>query len=243
MNKKILIFTLMIVLFGSVILAQPKIESKENSYDFGNIKQGDVVSHNFVLTNVGTEKLVITKVRASCGCTAAAPDKKELEPGESTSVKVTFDSHGRKGVQKKYVYIFSNDPEQKQLRLEFTTKILEQNEIDVRKVESPVLELSQHEVEFGSVKQGEKKDFELYFINKGKNQLVIDKIESSCDCIVASISKKNYEIGEVGIMKISLDTTGRSGELTRSVQIYSNDTSSPVRTIIVKANIGTGDKS
>jgi hypothetical protein len=73
--------------------------------------------------------------------------------------------------------------------------------------------------------------------------LVIDKIESSCDCIVASISKKNYEIGEVGIMKISLDTTGRSGELTRSVQIYSNDTSSPVRTIIVKANIGTGDKS
>lgn len=243
MNKKTLFFVLIVVLLSSIIMAQPKIESKERTYDFGTIKQGDVVSHNFVLTNVGTEKLVITKVRASCGCTAAAPEKNELEPGESTSVKVTFDSHGRKGVQKKYVYIFSNDPDQNQLRLGFTTKILEQNEIDAREVGSAVLELSQHEVEFDSVKQGEKKDFELYFINKGKSQLVIDRIESSCDCIVASISKKNYEVGEVGIIRISLDTSGRKGELTRSVQIHSNDAASPVQSIIVKANIGTGDKS
>ncbi len=146
-------------------------------------------------------------------------------------------------MQKKYVYVFSNDPEQRQLRLVFTTKILEENEIDAKKVDSAVLELSQHEVEFGDLKQGEKKEAELYFINRGKEPLVIDKIESSCDCIVVSISKKTFEKGEVGILKVSLDTSGRRGELTRSVQIYSNDESSPVRTIIVKANIGTGDKS
>lgn len=242
MKKNTLFSVLVALLLGSVIIAQPKIESKENSFDFGNIQQGDVVSHNFVLKNIGTEKLVIEKVRASCGCTAAAPEKKELEPGESTSVKVTFDSHGRVGVQKKYVYIFSNDPEQKQLRLAFTTKILKENEIDAKKVDSAVLELSQHEVIFGDLQQGEKKEAELYFINKGKAQLVIEKIESACECIVASISKKSYEPGEVGIVKISLDTSGRSGELTRSIQIHSNDASSPARSIIVKANIGTEDK-
>ncbi len=101
-------------LFSSVVFAQlfqPTLILQQTSFDFGDIKQGDKVSHTFVLTNGGGDLLKISDVKASCGCTAAAPDKNELAPGESTNLVVTFNSAGRMGKQSKTVRIYSNDPE------------------------------------------------------------------------------------------------------------------------------------
>lgn len=246
MKKYTGIVFLFVILLSTATFAQPKIEPLEKHYDFGNINQGDVVTHDFVVKNVGTEKLVIDKVKASCGCTAAAPDKNEIEPGDSTSIKVKFDSHGRKGIQKKYVYIFSNDPEQKQLRLTFTTKIIEHAEVDKKKVNkesSSELEISQSEVDFGDVESGQKKENEIYFINKGKADLIINEIKSTCECITASVSKYKLLTGEVGIMKIFFDSSNRNGEITRTLMVLSNDPISPEQTIVVHANVTKGDKS
>jgi len=87
----------------------PKIVSQEKEYDFGTVVQGEKVKHNFVITNSGESKLIIDNVHASCGCTAALPEKKELMPGESTNIKVEFNSRGRSGEQVKYITIKSND--------------------------------------------------------------------------------------------------------------------------------------
>lgn len=126
---------LLFIIFTSTLLAQPTITAEEKTYDFGTITTGDVVTHNFVVKNTGEQKLDIEKVKASCGCTAVTPDKNELEPGDSTSIKVSFNSHGRRGVQKKYVYVYSNDPNHQVIRLSFTTKVLHPDEIDAEKVE------------------------------------------------------------------------------------------------------------
>ena len=48
-------------------------------------------------------------MKASCGCTAASPSKKELMPGESTNIDVTFNSKGSKGPQTKIVTVTTND--------------------------------------------------------------------------------------------------------------------------------------
>ncbi len=106
----------------------PKISAPEASFDFGEIVEGELVTHNFVITNEGDENLIISKVRASCGCTAAKPEKNELAPGESTSINVQFNSTHRSGLQKKHVYVFSNDPVNQQFRFTFTTKILARSE-------------------------------------------------------------------------------------------------------------------
>ena len=65
---------------------------------------------NFVITNTGKQDLNIRQTKASCGCTASNPEKSNLKPGESSNIKVTFDSTGRKGEQSKVVFVFSNDP-------------------------------------------------------------------------------------------------------------------------------------
>lgn len=92
-------------------LAQaPKLTFENPVYDFGNINQGETVSTDFVFTNNGKSELNIRQTRASCGCTVSEPEKSTLQPGESSVIKVTFNSAGRRGIQQKSISVFSNDP-------------------------------------------------------------------------------------------------------------------------------------
>jgi hypothetical protein len=88
----------------------PKLKIENPIHDFGTIKQGESVTTDFVITNIGKETLNIRQTRATCGCTASKPEHSDLKPGESSIIKVTFDSTGRSGEQSKAVMVFSNDP-------------------------------------------------------------------------------------------------------------------------------------
>ena len=74
-------------------------------WDFGRIKQGEVVNHDFTFKNTGKGILNIKDVRTSCGCTASEAGKKVLAAGESTSIKVKFNSAGYLGPVEKFVYV------------------------------------------------------------------------------------------------------------------------------------------
>jgi hypothetical protein len=88
----------------------PRLKIENPFHDFGTIKQGESVTTNFIITNNGKEPLNIRQTRATCGCTASTPEKSNLRPGESSNIKVTFDSSGRSGEQSKTIFVFSNDP-------------------------------------------------------------------------------------------------------------------------------------
>jgi hypothetical protein len=88
----------------------PVAAFSEMSYDFGDMKQGDKKDYTFSLTNNGKSELIIRNVRSSCGCTAVAPSKNVIAPGESAPIKVTFDSRGKRGRQSKSITVITNDP-------------------------------------------------------------------------------------------------------------------------------------
>jgi hypothetical protein len=88
----------------------PVAEFNVLNYDFGEMKQGDKKDYTFELTNGGKSDLHIRNVRSSCGCTAVAPSKKVISPGETVPIKVTFDSRGKRGRQSKSVTVITNDP-------------------------------------------------------------------------------------------------------------------------------------
>lgn len=88
----------------------PAAKFSESTVDLGEMKQGEKREHTFTLLNEGKSELIIRNVRASCGCTAVAPPKKVISPGESVPIKVTFDSRGKRGRQSNTVTIITNDP-------------------------------------------------------------------------------------------------------------------------------------
>lgn len=67
-------------------------------FDFGNIKDGDIVQHTFKFKNTGKGPLTVAKVEASCGCTTPEWTKEVIPPGGEGKVVATFDSKGRGGV-------------------------------------------------------------------------------------------------------------------------------------------------
>ncbi|MFP4061069.1 MAG: DUF1573 domain-containing protein [Bacteroidales bacterium] len=79
-------------------------------FNYGKIKEGEVVENEFVLKNTGKSNLIIRKVKASCGCTAVNPEKNVIAPGQSTTIKAVFNSKGRRGAQRKSVRVITNDP-------------------------------------------------------------------------------------------------------------------------------------
>lgn len=86
----------------------PIIKFEEETFNFGTITQGEVVSHYFKFKNIGHSNLLITDVHGSCGCTIPKWSKKPIAPNASDVVEVTFDSDGKSGAQKKTVTLISN---------------------------------------------------------------------------------------------------------------------------------------
>jgi len=88
----------------------PAIAFDNNTFNFADIKQGAKVEHTFTISNNGKSNLYIRKVKASCGCTAVNPEDEMVPAGESTTMRVVFDSRGKTGKQNKTITIISNDP-------------------------------------------------------------------------------------------------------------------------------------
>ena len=104
-------------LLGLACFAQNKTEinatqplnPQEITWDFGQVKAGEVARHVFVLKNEFRKELDIKDVSTSCGCTGSQVKKKKLLPGESTDIEVTFNSKGYLGAVKQFVYLFTDN--------------------------------------------------------------------------------------------------------------------------------------
>ena len=76
-------------------------------HDFGKIKQGNPVSHEFKFTNKGKVPLIIANVQASCGCTTPDWSKDPVPPGQQGFIKATF-SAASPGAFNKSVTVTAN---------------------------------------------------------------------------------------------------------------------------------------
>jgi hypothetical protein len=158
---------LAIALAGPGLAAKlPKIQFKVDTWDFGKVKQGAVLDHEFVFKNVGDVKLNIGNVETSCGCTAALVSDKALEPGQEGRIKVSFNSAGYTGDVSKYVYVDSDDPDKPRLQLKITAQ--------VQVPPSPRAEISPYSVDAGVILEGEAAEASVTLSNQGELELQVD---------------------------------------------------------------------
>lgn len=80
--------------------------------------------------------LIIDKTKSSCGCTVVqlTEEEKIIPPGGYLDFTVNFNSTGRKGLQNKLVSVYTNDPAEPVLKLEFTATVNNMYEIDPPKL-------------------------------------------------------------------------------------------------------------
>lgn len=76
--------------------------------DYGDIEQNSDPLRVVSFTNTGSEPLVISNARGSCGCTVPTWPKQPVMPGESGTIEIRYDTK-RLGKINKTVTITTND--------------------------------------------------------------------------------------------------------------------------------------
>ena len=108
--KKI-VLSLFIGLLGFGINAQQakgaKIEFKTETIDYGKINKGSDGIRVFEFTNTGDAPLIISKVSSSCGCTIPKKPEAPIMPGETSEIRVKYDTD-RVGPIRKAITVISN---------------------------------------------------------------------------------------------------------------------------------------
>lgn len=90
----------------------PRIKFAEPIFDFGRVKAGEVVKHTYAFTNIGDQVLEIHNVQPSCGCTPLGEWSRRVEPGQTGSIAVQFNSANFNGAVFKTISVACNDKTQ-----------------------------------------------------------------------------------------------------------------------------------
>ncbi len=118
----------LIGLTGAVtITAQPSLQVVGGTkLDLGSIYRGDVVERTVAIKNTGIDTLLLRGVQASCGCTGTILSDNRVAPGQTTSLRITFNSQNFRGPVHKSVTVYTNDPTSPAATIDFTATILQE---------------------------------------------------------------------------------------------------------------------
>jgi hypothetical protein len=88
----------------------PQLYLAQKVVDLGQIASSAVRRQTVVLSNLGKQDLEIRKIQQNCSCLVLEYTKNVLLPGEKMDLNLIFDPIGRKGIDQRNIYIFTNDP-------------------------------------------------------------------------------------------------------------------------------------
>lgn len=109
-------------------------------------------------------------------------------------------------------------------------------------VNGPRIEIQPESHDFGKVEQNLKLVKEFDVKNVGDEDLIINRISTSCGCTAALTSERVVKPGKSTNLKVTFETRRYKGPVQRSVSISSNDPRR-VRTVKVKAYVAESAKS
>lgn len=89
---------------------RPQAEAKKdpNSFDFGVVKEGDIIKHTFKLKNSEDAPINIKEVNTSCACTTPKVEKNIVMPGEEVAIEIAFNTKGYPGIRKRQLFVHTD---------------------------------------------------------------------------------------------------------------------------------------
>lgn len=116
---KIFTFLLAFLSFQTINAQSEVVEWKTDvHHDFGEIKQGQPVTFEFIYNNISEEPFIIDNVRTTCGCTAPEWSDLPTEPNKMQVLKVVYDAKKPGYFYKKVKVFFSTQRKAELLTIE-----------------------------------------------------------------------------------------------------------------------------
>ncbi|MEO6187859.1 MAG: DUF1573 domain-containing protein [Ginsengibacter sp.] len=87
------------------------------TFDLGNVKQGVPATATFVVTNIGSDPLLIEQAMPTCGCTISDYTKSEIAPGKTGYIKATYNAANLGHIDKTLTVKFAGADDIKSIKL------------------------------------------------------------------------------------------------------------------------------
>lgn len=106
---RLLLLSFFVLTVSYAVAQKPQIVFEKLEHDFGSFKESDgIQSVTFKFKNKGAVPLVLSNVRASCGCTTPKWTREPVVPGSSGEIQVSYDPRNRPGSFNKTIMVSSN---------------------------------------------------------------------------------------------------------------------------------------
>ncbi|MDR4498979.1 MAG: DUF1573 domain-containing protein [Candidatus Scalindua sp.] len=195
---------------------QPVIFFDNPDFDFGKMFKGEKVEHIYAFENRGDEVLEISRVKTTCGCTAAMVTDKILQPGERGEIKALYNPGSFTGKVKKSLIVMSNDPDSPHYKLTLSGKVEEE------------LRVSPKSINFGSTYLGKEVVKTVTVASLPGSNLTIKKVSSSHPSVHASIAEKR---GEEYIVTVVVKDNLEIGRFSGGINIETDSKRQPRVTV------------
>lgn len=132
---------------------------------------------NFV--NSSDEEVIIQRINTSCGCTAAAPAKRNYAPGESGSIEANFNVGSRQGMQSNRITVDTNQgSHQLMFRIEIPSAWV----------------LSQRVLAWRAVEDNEPKEAQLQVLHPDVTDVVVMREAEGWDVSLEKLNNNTWKI-------------------------------------------------
>lgn len=224
--KKLLSIAASLFLAVAAMGQTPVITFDKTTHDFGKINEADGrVTTVFNFKNEGMTPLVLSNVRASCGCTTPKWTREPIEPGQIGEITVTYNPNGRPGRFQKTVTVTSNASEP-------TTKLYIKGEV-IPKPTKPVdeypvkmgeLSLKSKNLNFGSLVQGSNRMLEIEYANQTEQAIEVALYVVGADYIKTTVTLPTVEPKQTGKLQFALQSaeSGLYGPVSAKAYVLVN---------------------
>lgn len=239
MKKMIFMTALLISMTG---MAQKAVMTFDKMvHDFGKINEADGrVTTIFDFKNEGDAPLVLTNVRASCGCTTPKWTREPIEPGKSGQITVTYNPNGRPGVFQKTITITSNASAEP-LRLTIKGQVIPKPAQPTEQYSVKIGELSLEKklINFGNVMMGQNKMLEMTYANKTASPIKVEIASVSNACFKPLVTLKEIAPEQTGKIQVALQSNDSQayGPIEGQLYLIVNGNEEDKNPITLKANI------
>jgi hypothetical protein len=188
-----------------------KISIDPLNKDVGTVAKGEKIEAVFNVKNEGTQDLIISDARPSCGCTVASFDK-TIKPGQMGKINASVDTKNFSGPITKTISVVSNDATQPQINL------------TIKAIVKPYVEIEpQQFIRFSAVK-GDPADNSVILISaeKGFHPTVAQTAQPYVKAEITPAGDKEKVAGRAGDqyrLHVTLEATAPEGLLNVPIKI------------------------
>ena len=216
MKKLLSLILILTVSMGVSLNAQQsraKMQLSETVHDFGKFnEEAGRQTYDFVVTNIGTDPLVIQNISVSCGCTMPEWTKSPIPAGGKGKVTAIYNPQNRPGAFNQTLTIYSNSnpsPVVLTIKGEVVPREKTVEDMFTFPVGGTVRFESNH-LAFTNIKKTEKKTKTMQVVNTSDKDATIEFLNAPPH-LALKVSPATIKPGQKGIIEGVYDGTKNAG--------------------------------